>query len=84
MRNIEIKSGINTDTTRIFVDGIRLEVFFDNKHVQLFNRSRSKLPPSVGNDLIRTMGKRLQNDVVNLTPVEVDFIIGKFKEVLGL
>lgn len=84
MRNIELKSGVNTDTTRIFVDGIRLETFFDNSATKIFNANRRKLPPSTGYNLIITLKKKLANDVVNLTLSEIDFIVSKFKDALGL
>ena len=84
MRTIELKSGVNVGQTRIFVDGIRLETFFDNAATKFFASNKRKLPPATGASLIDTMKKKLGNDVVNLTPTEVDFIVGKFKEVLGL
>jgi hypothetical protein len=84
MRNIEIKPGVNTETTRIFVDGIRLETFFDNAQCALFSRSKFKLPPITGKNLVDAMRKKLSNDVVNLTKQEVEFIVDEFKKVLGL
>jgi hypothetical protein len=84
MRKIEFKPGINTNTTRIFVDGVQLNVFFDNAATKHFRIQRKFIAPSVSNDLIRSMSKRLNNDVVNLKYDEIDVIINKFKEELGL
>jgi hypothetical protein len=84
MRKIEIRAGVNTDTTRIFVDGVRLETFFDNNATKFFSLNKRKLPPATGASLLDTMRKKLGNDVVNLTKSEIDFIVDEFKKVLGL
>lgn len=84
MRSIELKVGIIPGQTRIFVDGIRLETFFDNAATKFFSTNKRKLPPATGASLLDTMKKKLANDVVNLTVSEVEFIVNKFKEALGL
>lgn len=84
MRNIELKVGVIPGQTRIFVDGIRLETFFDNAATKFFASNRRKLPPATGASLIDTMKKKLGDDVLNLTVSEVEFIVNKFKEALGL
>jgi hypothetical protein len=88
MRNIVLKAGVNTDTTRIFVEvngkEVRLDTFFDNNATKLFRSKKSALPPMTGSNLVDALIKKLNNDVVNLDAAEVNYIVAAFKKELAL
>lgn len=83
MRKIEFRPSVS-GLTKIFVDGKELDTKLDPKSLKLFVANKSKLPPSAAQNILNTLSKNLENEVINLAKDEVSFITNYVKTELNL
>lgn len=83
MRRIEFKSSVS-GMTKIFIDGRELTTALDPKVIRGFRITKSKLPPMMGQQLVDTIVKKLENDHIILAKDELNYIIKYVKDELGL